>query len=88
VLTFNITADFTAAARVGDWVQVHVDIQRVGERLAFANAYLTVERNRIARAALVEKKPADEAGGSLVRLSETQNCCLVEWSPHDLKGER
>ena len=51
--TVNITADFTAAARVGDWVEVHVDIQRIGERLAFANAYLTVEHNRIARASAV-----------------------------------
>jgi uncharacterized protein (TIGR00369 family) len=51
--TINISADFTAAARVGDWVEVHVDIQRIGERLAFANAYLTVEHNRIARASAV-----------------------------------
>lgn len=51
--TISLTADFTAAARVGDWIEVHVDIQRLGERLAFANAYLTVEQNRIVRASAV-----------------------------------
>lgn len=47
--TISLSADFTAAARVGDWVEVHVDIQRLGERLAFANAYLTVDGRRIVR---------------------------------------
>ena len=51
--TISMTADFTAAARVGDWIEVHVDIQRIGERLAFANAYLTVEQSRIVRASAV-----------------------------------
>ena len=51
--TINMTADFTAAARVGDWVEVHVDIQSLGERLAFANAYLTVGDHRIVRASAV-----------------------------------
>ena len=48
--TTSISADFAAAARRGDWLEIHVDIQRVGERLAFANAYLTVDGTRIARA--------------------------------------
>ena len=51
--TISMTADFTAAARVGDWVEVHVDIQRLGERHAFANAYLTVGDSRIVRASAV-----------------------------------
>ncbi len=37
--TVNISADFAGHARVGDWVEAHVDIQKIGGRLVFANAY-------------------------------------------------
>jgi uncharacterized protein (TIGR00369 family) len=48
--TASMTTDFADAARIGDWVEVHTDIQRIGTTLAFANAYLSVEGRRIARA--------------------------------------
>ncbi|HEU5319934.1 MAG TPA: PaaI family thioesterase [Methylomirabilota bacterium] len=51
--TVSVSADFAGSARVGDWVEAHVDIQRVGERLAFANAYLVVGPRRIARVSAV-----------------------------------
>ena len=51
--TVNVTADFAAAAPVGAWLEAHVDIQRVGERLAFSNAYLMVDGARIARVSAV-----------------------------------
>lgn len=47
--TANLSADFSGAAKLGDWLEVGVDIQHVGARLAFANAYLSVEGKRIAR---------------------------------------
>lgn len=47
--TINISADFAGSARVGEWVEAHVDIQRLGDRVAFANAYLIANRQRIAR---------------------------------------
>ena len=51
--TANITADFAGSAKLGDWVEAHVDVQKVGGRLAFANAYLWVGDERIVRASAV-----------------------------------
>jgi len=48
--TINISADFAGYARVGDWIEAVVDVQKIGQRLVFANAYLLVGVNRIARA--------------------------------------
>lgn len=50
MVTVNLSIDFVDAANRGDWVEAHVDIQRVGKRLAFANCYLQVEGRRILRA--------------------------------------
>jgi acyl-coenzyme A thioesterase 13 len=35
--TVNISADFVGHARVGDWLEAQVDIQKIGRRLVFAN---------------------------------------------------
>ncbi len=51
--TANLSVDFAGSAAVGDWVEAHVDIQRVGGRLASANAYLSVGPRRIVRASAV-----------------------------------
>lgn len=50
VVTVNLSTDFVEAARVGDWVEAHVEVQRLGKRLAFANGYLQVGQRRILRA--------------------------------------
>lgn len=50
LVTASLTTDFAEAARLGDWVEAHVDVQRVGSRMAFANAYLRVGGRRILRA--------------------------------------
>jgi len=50
MVTVSLTADFADAARLGDWLEAHVDIQKVGGRLAFANCYLRVGERRILRA--------------------------------------
>ena len=51
--TANLSVDFAGSAKLGDWVEARVDVQRVGRRLAFANAYLSVGDRRIARASAV-----------------------------------
>lgn len=51
--TANLTADFAGSAGLGDWLEARVDIQKLGGRLAFANAYLTVNDERIVRASAV-----------------------------------
>ena len=48
--TAHISADFAGSARVGDWVESHADVQRVGGQLAFVNVYLVVNDSRIVRA--------------------------------------
>lgn len=50
LVTTNLSADFAGAAKAGDWVEAHVDIQKLGGRLAFANAYLYVGSERVVRA--------------------------------------
>jgi uncharacterized protein (TIGR00369 family) len=49
-VTINLSTDFVEAARPGDWVEGHLDIQRIGDRVAFANCYLQVGEKRILRA--------------------------------------
>jgi acyl-coenzyme A thioesterase 13 len=51
--TASMTADFMGSAKINDWVEAHVDIQKVGSRLAFANTYLKVGEKRIVRASAV-----------------------------------
>jgi acyl-coenzyme A thioesterase 13 len=51
--TANLTADFIGAAKIGDWVEAHVDVQKVGARLAFANAFLIVNGERVVRGSAV-----------------------------------
>lgn len=48
--TANITLDYVGSAQIGDWVEARVDVQKLGKRLAFANAYLSVDGERIVRA--------------------------------------
>ena len=52
-VTASLSADFAGAARLGDWVEAHVDIQKSGKTLCFANAYLVVGEERILRASAV-----------------------------------
>ena len=50
LVTVSLTTDFVDAARLGDWIEAHVDVQKVGVRMAFANCYLQVGTKRILRA--------------------------------------
>ncbi|MBI3652565.1 MAG: PaaI family thioesterase [Acidobacteria bacterium] len=53
LVTTNLTLDFAGSAQIGDWLEVKVDIQKSGSRLAFANAYIFVGDQRIVRASAV-----------------------------------
>lgn len=63
-VTASLATDFVDAARLGDWVEAHVDIQKVGRRLAYANCYLKVGKRRILRAsgvfAVIDSGKPDE----------------------------
>jgi uncharacterized protein (TIGR00369 family) len=51
--TASLTTDFVGAPKVGDWIEAHVDVQKVGGRLAFANAFLVVDGERVVRGSAV-----------------------------------
>ncbi|MGH8678147.1 MAG: PaaI family thioesterase [Burkholderiales bacterium] len=53
LVTANLTLDFAGTAKIGDWLQTAVDVQRQGSRLAFANCYISVGDQRIVRASAV-----------------------------------
>jgi uncharacterized protein (TIGR00369 family) len=53
LVTANLSLDFAGTARIGDWLETHVDIQRQGRRLSFANGYITANDERIVRASAV-----------------------------------
>jgi uncharacterized protein (TIGR00369 family) len=48
--TVNLTADFIAAARAGDFVEARVELQKLGKRLAFASCQLQAGERHILRA--------------------------------------
>lgn len=52
-LTAHLSVDYAGAAKVGDWIESKVEIQRVGARMAFANCYLMVENRPIVRASAI-----------------------------------
>ncbi|VXB85443.1 Uncharacterized domain 1-containing protein [Pseudomonas sp. 8BK] len=53
IVTTSLTIDYAGTARLGDWITIESDVQRVGKSLAFANCYFVVESVRIARASAV-----------------------------------
>jgi acyl-coenzyme A thioesterase 13 len=53
LVTANLTLDFAGTAKIGDWLEARVDVQKRGSRLAFANCYITVSEQRIVRASAV-----------------------------------
>ena len=50
ITTANVTTDFAGSAKVGDWIEAHVNVQKVGRTLAFANCYVVCEGRRIVHA--------------------------------------
>jgi acyl-coenzyme A thioesterase 13 len=53
IVTSSLTIDYAGTAKLGDWITIESDVQKVGKSLAFANCYFIVESVRIARASAV-----------------------------------
>jgi acyl-coenzyme A thioesterase 13 len=53
LITASLTIDFAGAVSKGDLLVAMVDVQRVGNRMAFANCYLACDGRRVARASAV-----------------------------------
>jgi len=50
MVTASLTIDYAGSAKLGDWIEIETDIQKVGRTMAFANCYFIVNSKRIARA--------------------------------------
>jgi uncharacterized protein (TIGR00369 family) len=50
IVTASLTVDYAGSAKIGDWIEIQTDIQKVGKSMAFANCYFTVDSKRIVRA--------------------------------------
>lgn len=53
MVTASLNIDYAGAAKLGDWIEISVDVQKVGRNMAFANCYFFVDAKRIARASAV-----------------------------------
>lgn len=53
LVTANLSIDFAGSAKLGDWIEITTDVQKVGRSMAFANCYFQVGDKRIARASAV-----------------------------------
>lgn len=58
--TVNMTFDFVAPAKVGDWVEGRCEIVRVTRSLLFSHIYLTVGAEKILRASSICKIPSGD----------------------------
>ncbi|MEM6773617.1 MAG: PaaI family thioesterase [Pseudomonadota bacterium] len=50
MVTASLTVDYAGTASLGDWIEIHTDVQKVGNTLAFASCYFLVRGKRIVRA--------------------------------------
>ncbi len=50
LVTASMSIDFAGSAKLGDWLDARVDVQRVGGRIAFANCYICRGEERLLRA--------------------------------------
>ncbi len=75
--TINISADFAGHARVGDWLEARVDIQKIGRRLLFANAFLMVGSERIARVSAVFARNTVQDGSHRAEIRHQQATTLA-----------
>ncbi|MCP5267124.1 MAG: PaaI family thioesterase [Burkholderiaceae bacterium] len=49
-MTVSLSTDFLSAARIGDWLEAHARVTRLGRRLGFAEAALKVGEKIVLRA--------------------------------------
>jgi uncharacterized protein (TIGR00369 family) len=60
-VTVHLSLDYAGAAKVGDWIESAVEIQRIGARLAFAHCYLVSAGERIVRASAIFARAGKDA---------------------------
>jgi acyl-coenzyme A thioesterase 13 len=59
-VTAQLSVDYAGAAKLGDWIESSVEVQRVGARLAFASGYIFARGERIVRASAIFARAGKE----------------------------
>lgn len=53
LVTVNLSVDYIGSAQLGDWLEIVVDVPKVGRQNGFASAYFFVGDKQVARASAV-----------------------------------
>jgi uncharacterized protein (TIGR00369 family) len=53
IVTASLSIDYIGSAKLGEWIEIETDVQKVGRKMAFANCFFIVNSQRIARASAV-----------------------------------
>lgn len=53
LVTTSQTMDYMGKAKIGDWLEVHTQVQKVGRTLAFAHCHFILEAQAVARSTAV-----------------------------------
>jgi acyl-coenzyme A thioesterase 13 len=53
LVTVSLSMDYLGSTKAGDWIEVSVEIDKIGKTLAFASAYVTRDGERVARCSAV-----------------------------------
>lgn len=60
-VTVNLSIDYAGSAKLGEWIESDIEVQKIGTQIAFCSGYLVVGERRVVRAsgvfALSGKKP-------------------------------
>lgn len=62
MVTASLNIDYAGSAKIGDWIESVVDVQKMGARLAFVNCYLVADGKRIVRASAIFAHTGPVAG--------------------------
>ncbi|MGC5698853.1 PaaI family thioesterase [Pseudomonas sp. NFXW11] len=57
MVTVGLRVDFCGAARTGDWLEVHAEVEKLGQRMAFASARIRAGERLVASASGVFHLP-------------------------------
>jgi acyl-coenzyme A thioesterase 13 len=49
-VTVNLSIDYAGSAKLGDWIESDIEVQRIGAQIAFCSGYLVVGAKRVVRA--------------------------------------
>ncbi len=49
-VTVNLSIDYAGSAKLGEWIESDIEVQKIGSQIAFCSGYLVVGERRVVRA--------------------------------------